>query len=181
MINKCCLSQVKQLQRVTNYFILSLAFADFIVATFVVNFHTMYMIVDWPYNVLNYHVCLLWLTVDYWVFQVSVFGVLLIAGDRWVFKKWFSYNNHHNQPGKSHLRCPYLFHISSIYLSYHPLYQWPGEKKLNGEIRPDLAGNRGKNCAQWGLHRGAARMHRGFSSEVNGEWGRLKHWNTRRG
>ena len=72
----------RSLQRATNYFILSLATADFVVATFVVNFHTMYMVLDWPYTFLNYDVCLLWLTVDYWVFQVSVFGVMLIAGDR---------------------------------------------------------------------------------------------------
>lgn len=74
--------KVESLQRATNYLILSLAGADFIVALFVVNIHTMYMLVQWPYEVMDYQVCLLWLTVDYWVFQVSVFGVMLIAGDR---------------------------------------------------------------------------------------------------
>ena len=74
--------KVKSLQRATNYFILSLAVADLIVAVFVVNLYTMYMLIGWPFPTLNYGVCLLWLSVDYWVFQVSVFGVILVAGDR---------------------------------------------------------------------------------------------------
>ena len=75
-------TKVKSLQCATNYFILSLAASDFIVALFVVNVHTMYMVVGWPYTVLDYNVCLLWLCVDYWVFQVSVASVLLVTGDR---------------------------------------------------------------------------------------------------
>ena len=74
--------KTKSLQRATNYFILSLASADILIATFVVNFHTMYMVFGWPYHVLGYDVCLVWLSVDYWLFQVSVFGVIFISGDR---------------------------------------------------------------------------------------------------
>ena len=71
-----------------NYFIFSLALADIVVALYVVSFHTVYMIENWPYKYLNYHSCLLWLTVDYWFFQVSVFGVLLVAGDRYLSMKF---------------------------------------------------------------------------------------------
>ena len=74
--------KVKSLQRATNYFILSLATADFVVALVIVNVYTMYMLIGWPSLVLPYGVCVIWLCVDYWMFQVSVFGVLLITGDR---------------------------------------------------------------------------------------------------
>ena len=75
--------KTKALQTATNYFILSLAMADLLVAVFVINIYTMYMILDyWPFRYLNYAVCVFWLAVDYWLFQSSVFGVLLIAGDR---------------------------------------------------------------------------------------------------
>ena len=74
--------KVKVLRHPTNYFILSLAFADVFVATFVVSIHTMYMLIGWPFSTLSYDVCLIWLCADYWVFQVSVFGILLVAGDR---------------------------------------------------------------------------------------------------
>ena len=73
--------KVKKLQRATNYFILSLAAADLFVGMIVVNIYTMYMLLGyWP---LNDIACLAWLCADYWVFQASVFGVLMIAMDRY--------------------------------------------------------------------------------------------------
>ena len=74
--------KVKSLQTETNFFILSLASADMIIAVCIVNVHTMYMIIGWPYGTLSYGLCVLWLCVDYWVYQVSVFGVILVAVDR---------------------------------------------------------------------------------------------------
>lgn len=73
----------KDLQKATNYLILSLAVADLFVAIFIISLYTMVMILDyWPYSKLSYGVCVLWLVADYSVFQVSVFGILLIAADR---------------------------------------------------------------------------------------------------
>ena len=77
--------KTKALQKATNHFILSLAAADLLVAVFIINIYTMYMVLDyWPIKYLNYTVCVVWLAADYWIFQVSVFGVITIAGDRWV-------------------------------------------------------------------------------------------------
>ena len=53
----------------------------YITGLVVINVYTMYMLLGrWP---LSHAACLVWLCADYWVFQTSVFGVLMIAVDRY--------------------------------------------------------------------------------------------------
>ena len=74
--------KVKKLQQATNYFILSLAAADLFVGMLVINIYTMYMLLGyWSSTGIA---CLVWLCSDYWVFQASVFGALMISIDRYL-------------------------------------------------------------------------------------------------
>lgn len=89
--------KVKRLQRATNYFILSLAAADLFVGMLVINIFTMYMLLGhWPSS---HFTCLLWLCSDYWVFQASVFGVLMISIDRYLSIRFPHRYRHRRTPG----------------------------------------------------------------------------------
>ena len=54
--------------------------ADFVIGIFVVNFYTIFIAMKgWHFDVSG---CVVWLIVDYGMYQASVFGVLIITVDR---------------------------------------------------------------------------------------------------
>ena len=76
----------KKLRTTTNYCILSLCIADFVIGIFVVNFYTVFVAEKgWHFGATG---CTIWLMVDYGVYQASVFGVLLITVDRFLVIKY---------------------------------------------------------------------------------------------
>lgn len=71
----------KQLKTVSNYYLLSLAFADLIIGVLSMNLYTTYIIMDtWA---LGNWACDLWLAVDYVASNASVMNLLVISFDRY--------------------------------------------------------------------------------------------------
>lgn len=76
----------KRLRRPTNYLILSLAIADVFIGAFSVIIYAFYInFYDWNYSM---DLCILWLSLDYWIFQASVFGVIIITIERFLVIKY---------------------------------------------------------------------------------------------
>lgn len=70
------------LQRPKNYFILSLAFADFMVGLVSVNLFTAYLAAGyWPFGKV---VCYLWLIIDHWAVDISNYTLVAISMDRFM-------------------------------------------------------------------------------------------------
>lgn len=70
----------KQLQTVSNYFLLSLATADVIIGVISMPLFTTYMLYQWPFGAL---LCDLWLCVDYCASNASVMNLCIICFDRY--------------------------------------------------------------------------------------------------
>ena len=70
----------KQLQTVSNYFLLSLSIADFFIGVFSMPLYTVYLLMNWPLGPL---VCDIWLSLDYTMSNASVANLLLISFDRY--------------------------------------------------------------------------------------------------
>ena len=71
----------KQLRTVTNYFLLSLAIADFTIGCFSMPiFFTFFGLDRWPFDSI---LCDVWLSVDYTMSNASVANLLLICFDRY--------------------------------------------------------------------------------------------------
>ena len=71
----------KNLRIVTNYFIVSLATADFLIGLVTINLYSLFIILNcWP---LGDIVCNLWLVMDYGGCQASVISLVLICMDRY--------------------------------------------------------------------------------------------------
>nr|XP_027194363.1 myb-like protein AA [Dermatophagoides pteronyssinus] len=71
----------RQLQTISNYFLLSLAVADFLIGFISMPLSLIYIVVDgWP---LGYSICDIWLAIDYLNSNASVLNLLLISFDRY--------------------------------------------------------------------------------------------------
>lgn len=72
----------KQLQNISNYFLFSLALADFFIGLISMPLFTVYTILGyWPFG---QHVCDGWLALDYLASNASVLNLLLISFDRYL-------------------------------------------------------------------------------------------------
>lgn len=72
----------RSLQTAPNYFILSLAVADILIALVGVGSYTLILLVGkWPFN---YTSCIAWLCIDHWSCTASAWTVMAIASDRFL-------------------------------------------------------------------------------------------------
>ncbi|XP_071080029.1 muscarinic acetylcholine receptor M1-like [Haliotis cracherodii] len=72
----------KQLQTVSNYFLLSLAVADFTIGVVSMPFYTVYLVMGyWP---LGPEMCDIWLSLDYTMSNASVANLIIISFDRYL-------------------------------------------------------------------------------------------------
>lgn len=71
----------RRLQTISNYFLFSLACADMIIGVFSCPLLTIYTVQqEWR---LGYTMCQIWLSIDYWMSNTSVWNLLLISFDRY--------------------------------------------------------------------------------------------------
>jgi len=71
----------KQLQTISNYFLFSLAVADFVIGTIGMPLSTVYLLVGhWPFGP---RLCDAWLAIDYLTSNASVLNLLMISFDRY--------------------------------------------------------------------------------------------------
>jgi hypothetical protein len=71
----------KQLQTISNYFLFSLAVADFLIGTIGMPLSTVYLLVGhWPFGA---RICDAWLAIDYLTSNASVLNLLMISFDRY--------------------------------------------------------------------------------------------------
>ena len=72
----------KRLQTISNYFLFSLAIADFIIGAYSIPFFTIQLIENgkWP---LSQALCDIWLSIDYMASNASVMNLLAISVDRY--------------------------------------------------------------------------------------------------
>ena len=72
----------KRLQTISNYFLFSLAIADFIIGAYSIPFFTIQLIENgkWP---LSQPLCDIWLSIDYMASNASVMNLLAISVDRY--------------------------------------------------------------------------------------------------
>lgn len=76
----------EQLRKPTNYFVVSLAVADFAIDFLSVNFYSVYLLYGyWP---LGTSVCDFYLCVDYWLCQSSVLNLVVISVERFIGMKF---------------------------------------------------------------------------------------------
>ncbi|CAH1263060.1 CHRM4 [Branchiostoma lanceolatum] len=76
----------KMLRTVYNYFILNLALADLCVGLVIMPLFATYVSLgNWPFGSA---MCVLWVLMDFGCCQVSIFTLLLIAGDRYCSIRW---------------------------------------------------------------------------------------------
>jgi hypothetical protein len=72
----------KQLQSVSNYFLLSLSVADFAIGLFSMPLYTVYLLMNqWPLGAI---MCDLWLAMDYTMSNASVANLIVISVDRYL-------------------------------------------------------------------------------------------------
>ena len=72
----------QELRKSTNYFIISLAVADFFIGLLLVNFYSVYLLYGyWPFRA---SVCNMYLSLDYWLSQASVLNLVATSVERFV-------------------------------------------------------------------------------------------------
>jgi muscarinic acetylcholine receptor M3 len=72
----------KQLQTISNYFLLSLAIADVTIGSVSMPLYTIYLLLGyWPFGP---NVCDMWLALDYLASNASVLNLLMISFDRYI-------------------------------------------------------------------------------------------------
>lgn len=112
----------KQLQTITNYFLLSLAVADLAIGIFSMPLYTVYLLMGhWPLGPL---LCDLWLSLDYVMSNASAANLLVISFDRYLsVTRPLTYRA--NRTGKKAV-CMILFvWIISIILWTPWIFAWP--------------------------------------------------------
>jgi len=79
----------KQLQTISNYFLLSLAIADVTIGSVSMPLYTIYLLLGyWPFGP---NVCDMWLALDYLASNASVLNLLMISFDRYNFTFYISF------------------------------------------------------------------------------------------
>lgn len=112
----------KQLQTISNYFLFSLAVADFIIGAYSIPFFTIHFIMGkWPFSSA---LCDIWLSIDYMASNASVMNLLAISVDR-----YFSVTRPLSYRARRTTKKAALMILSawglSLVLWVPPIYAWP--------------------------------------------------------